>query len=63
MLRDGLDTLKVVIPQMDAGSVEMILDQLSEYKLPDDAAGVIAELNKLLRILDWDRMEEVIKAN
>ncbi len=63
MLRDGLDTLKVVIPQMDAGSVEMILNQLSEYKLPDDAAGVIAELNKLFRILDWDRMEEVIKAN
>ena len=63
MLRDGLDTLKVVIPQMDAGSVEMILDQLSEYKLPDDAAGVIAELNKLFRILDWDKMEEVIKAN
>lgn len=63
MLRDGLDTLKVVISQMDAGSVEMILDQLSEYKLPDDAAGVIAELNKLFRILDWDKMEEVIKAN
>ena len=52
----------IMIPQMDSGAVEMILEQLGEYKLPEDVAETISELNKLFRVLDWDKMEEVINA-
>ncbi|MBO4337106.1 MAG: response regulator [Lachnospiraceae bacterium] len=60
-LRDAYGALADVIPQMDYDSVEMILDHLNEYALPDEDAGKIKELSKLLKDLDWDAMEEIVK--
>ena len=59
-LADAYGALKEVIPQMDYDSVEMILDQLNEYKLPEEDAKRTAALGKLLKAFDWDKMEELI---
>ena len=59
-LRGAYEALKEVIPQMDYDSVEMIIDQLGEYKLPEKDAAIIKDLNAKLKVLDWDGMEELI---
>ena len=52
--------LRELIPQMDYDSVEMIIGNLKEYKLPDDDKAKIADLEKMLRTLDWDSMAQLI---
>ena len=59
-LNDAYDALKEVVPQMDYDSVEMILDQLFEYKLPPKDDVKLKELNKMLKVFDWDGMEALI---
>ncbi|WP_242826974.1 hybrid sensor histidine kinase/response regulator [Butyrivibrio sp. MC2013] len=59
-LKDAYEALRDVIPQMDYDSVEMILEQLSEYRLPDEDEERIEELDKLLKLFDWETMEELI---
>ncbi|MCR5251647.1 MAG: response regulator [Lachnospiraceae bacterium] len=60
-LKDAYETLRDLIPQMDLDSVEMILEQLNEYRLPPDDAKKVAKLAKLLKALDWDAMEALLK--
>ena len=45
---------------MDNDSVEMILDQVSEYKLPEEDAAKFKELSKMLKVFDWDGMEALL---
>jgi len=59
-LQDAYSALKDVIPQMDYDSVELILNQLKEYKLPDDDKEKISNLEKMLKQFDWDGMETLI---
>lgn len=58
-LRDAYEALKEIIPQMDYDSVEMIVEQLGKYKLPDTDAEKLRELAGMLKKLDWDGMEEM----
>ena len=60
-LKDAYGALADVIPQMDYDSVEMILDQLNGYALPAEDEEKVAKLSKLLKDLDWDAMEELLK--
>jgi signal transduction histidine kinase/CheY-like chemotaxis protein/HPt (histidine-containing phosphotransfer) domain-containing protein len=59
-LQDAYVALKELIPQMDYDSVEMILDQVNEYQLPDADKEKIKNLRKALKKFDWDAMEEMI---
>ncbi len=59
-LKKAYKALSDVIPQMDYDAVEMILDELGSYSLPDDDSKKIKELTKMLRVFDWDGMEELI---
>ncbi len=59
-LKDAFDALREVIPQMDYDAVEMILEQLSAFRLPKEAKKLTAELARLLKLLDWDGMEELM---
>ena len=59
-LKDAYSALKDVIPQMDYDSVEMILGDLKKYKLPKEDEAKVAELGKLLKVFDWDGMENLI---
>ncbi|MBR5637607.1 MAG: response regulator, partial [Pseudobutyrivibrio sp.] len=60
-LRDAYEALKEMIPQMDYDAVQMIVDGLMEYKLPEEDAARIYDLSKLLKVFDWDGMEEWLK--
>ncbi len=59
-LKEAYQALKEVVPQMDYDSVEMILDQVSEYKLPEEDAAKFKELSKMLKVFDWDGMEALL---
>ncbi|WP_051538040.1 ATP-binding protein [Butyrivibrio proteoclasticus] len=59
-LKDAFEALKELIPMMDYDSVEMILGQLNEYKLPEKEGEVIKSLNKMLKGFEWEAMEELI---
>ncbi len=56
-LSGAMDALREVIPQMDYDAVEMILGDLEAYRLPETEAARIADLKKLMKVLDWDGME------
>jgi CheY-like chemotaxis protein len=61
-LKDAYSALKEVVPQMDYDSVEMIVNQLKEYKLPDEDSARFKEIEKLLKAFEWDKLEELINA-
>ena len=59
-LEGAYAALKEIVPQMDYDSAEMVFAQLKDYKLPEADAAKFAELEKLLRKLDWDGMEKLL---
>lgn len=59
-LKEAWSALADVIPQMDYDAVEIILDQLNEYALPEEEDKKIKELSKMLKTFDWDGMEALI---
>jgi signal transduction histidine kinase/FixJ family two-component response regulator/HPt (histidine-containing phosphotransfer) domain-containing protein len=61
VLEDAYTAFKELIPQMDYDSVEMVLEGLKEYKLPEEDDRIIKELAGMLKVLDWDGMENLIK--
>ena len=60
VLDDAYSALNDCIPQMDYDAVEMILEELSEYILPDEDKDNIGRLSDMLKVFDWDGMEEWI---
>lgn len=56
-LRDAYTALSEVIPQMDYDAVEMIVNQLLSYRLPEEEEAKIRHLRELLQHFDWDAME------
>lgn len=59
-LKDAYEALKELIPQMDIDSVEMILNQLEEYKLPEKDEARFEELRTYFKLVDWDKLNEII---
>ena len=59
-LSGAYEALREVIPQMDYDSVEMIVSQVREFRLPDEDNKKFSELEKLMKTLDWDGMESLI---
>ena len=59
-LKEAYTALSEVIPQMDYDAVEMILDQLKEYRLPEEDERKFKEISRLLKVFDWTSMEKII---
>ncbi|MBQ7557626.1 MAG: response regulator, partial [Lachnospiraceae bacterium] len=59
-LKEAYKTLREVVPQMDYDSVEMILEQLKGYRLPDEDRDKMQKLEKLLKLVKWEEMEELL---
>ena len=59
-LEDAYGALREMIPQMDYDAVEMILDQLKEYRLPKEDKDKMSEMAKKLKVFDWEGMEALI---
>ncbi|MBR2187073.1 MAG: response regulator, partial [Lachnospiraceae bacterium] len=59
-LKEAYAVIREFIPQMDYDAVEMMIGQLKEYKLPPEDEEKVAELEKKLKVLDWEGMEELV---
>ena len=46
---------------MDYDAISMILEDLSEKKLPDKEKTFVSDVEKALRIFDWDKIEELFQ--
>ncbi|MCR5702733.1 MAG: response regulator [Lachnospiraceae bacterium] len=60
-LNEAYAALKEVIPQMDYDSVEMIIGQVKEYRLPEEDKDTFDKFESMLKSFNWDGMEELIK--
>ncbi|MCR5791699.1 MAG: response regulator [Lachnospiraceae bacterium] len=60
-LEEAYIALAEIIPQMDYDAVEMILEQVLQYRLLEEDAKRMKELSKMLKVFDWDGMEEMVK--
>ncbi len=60
-LEDAYEALKELVSSMDYDGVEMVINQLKEYKLPDEDKAKADKLEKMLKLFDWDGMEEILK--
>ena len=59
-LIDAYNALKEYIPKMDYDAVEVILDSLKEYKLPQKDHDTVDKLKELLVQINWDVMNDLI---
>ena len=51
--------LNIVYRATDYDSVEMIVEQVGKYRLPDEDARKFGELSAMMKKLDWDGMEKM----
>ncbi|MCR4601040.1 MAG: response regulator, partial [Clostridia bacterium] len=61
-LEEAYSVLAEVIPQMDYDSVEMIVSQINEFKLPEEDERFFDELTKMMKTFDWDGMDALVKS-
>ncbi len=59
-LKDAYSALKDFIPQMDYDAVELILSDLDGFKLPKEDEERVGKLSKMLKVFDWEGMENLI---
>ncbi|MCR4922591.1 MAG: Hpt domain-containing protein, partial [Lachnospiraceae bacterium] len=58
-LSDAYEAIKELVPQMDYDSLEMVVGELMEYRLPGEDEEKIREFSKKLKAFDWDAMQEM----
>lgn len=61
-LQEAYEVIKELAPQMDYDSIEMILQQIHEYRIPEDESALVGDIEKALKTFDWDKMEELLKS-
>ena len=59
-IASAYDALREFIPQMDYDAVEMILDEMKVYYLPEKDYRIFGRLSDLLKNLDWEAMEKLL---
>ena len=45
---------------MEYDAIEMLFDELKDYKLPEKDEEIFSELKKALKVFDWDKMEQIL---
>ncbi|MCR5671537.1 MAG: Hpt domain-containing protein [Butyrivibrio sp.] len=60
-LKDAYMALKELIAAMDYDGAEDVLLELDGYELPKEAQSDIEKLGNMLKMFDWDGMEQLIK--
>lgn len=59
-LNEAINAIKELVPQMDYDAIEMVMEQIHEYKLEEKDAKAFADIEKALKTFDWDKMEELL---
>lgn len=60
MLADAYASFVDFVDQMDVDLMEMVLDSLEAYELPDEDAHLIGEIRHRLSSLDWDSISKLL---
>lgn len=60
IIDDAYRALREVAPMMDYDSVEMIIEGLKEYKLPEDEKERIEKIEYYLKKLDWESIQDLL---
>ena len=59
-LSSAYEALTELISQMDYDGAEMVINEVMSYKLLDADAAKFKDLQKYLKLFDWDKMEEIL---
>ena len=59
-LSSAYEALAELVSQMDYDGAEMVINEVMSYKLPDADAAKFKDLQKYLKLFDWDKMEEIL---
>ncbi len=59
-LEDAYKALKDLVGAMDYDGVEMVINSVADYKLPEKDAETFKALEAALRKFDWDEMEKLV---
>ncbi len=59
-LSSAYEALTELVSQMDYDGAEMVINEVMSYKLPDADAVKFKDLQKYLKLFDWDKMEEIL---
>ena len=62
-LNEAWEALSELVPMMDYSSVEMVVDSMKEYRLRPDDRKKFREIEKLLKELDWDGIQELLNGS
>ena len=62
-LKGAYEALNEFVLKMDYDALEMILDDIRLYKLPEKDTEYFDRFEKLLKNVDWDGMEKMLKEN
>ncbi len=60
-LDEAYGMLKDLVPQMDYDAIEMMMDELKVYRLPEEDEKIMSELKRLMKLYDWEAMEKLIE--
>nr|WP_297765107.1 Hpt domain-containing protein [uncultured Butyrivibrio sp.] len=60
IIDDAYRALREVAPMMDYDSVEMIIEGLKKYKLPEDEKERIEKIEYYLKKLDWESVQDLL---
>ena len=60
-LKDAYEALLEIVPQMDYDAVEMILQQVQSYALPEEDHEKMKKLAALLKKYEWEKIEQLIR--
>ena len=58
-LKDAQDAIRDCAAVFDADGLQDVLQELQAYRLPEDAAGTVREIESALAKADWDRISEL----
>lgn len=59
-LSSAYEALAELVSQMDYDGAEMVINEVMSYKLPDADAAKYKDLQKYLKLFDWDKMEDIL---
>ncbi len=59
-INDALEAIRDMAASMDYDSIEMVLDEIKGYSLSEQDAKMFKELNKHLKALDWEGIQEIL---
>ena len=61
-LAGAYDAIKELVDQMDYDGMEMLLEEVGGYRLPKKDQEFFKEIEKNLKKLDWEKLEELLQS-